>query len=188
MFIYFWDRETEHQWGRSRKRGRHRIRSRLQAPSCQHGAWRGAWIHGPRDHDLSWSQMLNWLSHPSAQNREVSIQETGFLDHTHDCLWSIASVALTAVYTPSTPKYERLEVVDHSKLKISQQWGIWVAQLVTRLTGSGQDLTVHEFKPHVRLRADSSEPGASFRFCVSFCLNLPCLHSVSCSVSKINKH
>ena len=33
--------------------------------------------------------------------------------------------------------------------------------------GSGHDLGVHEFEPRVGLCADSSEPGACFRFCVS---------------------
>ena len=32
--------------------------------------------------------------------------------------------------------------------------------------GSGHDLAVCEFKPHVGLCADSSEPGACFGFCV----------------------
>ena len=36
--------------------------------------------------------------------------------------------------------------------------------------GSGHDLTVREFEPRVGLCADSSEPGACFRFCV--CLSL----------------
>ena len=42
MFYYFWDRERQHEQGRSRERGRHRIWSRLRALSCQHRAWRGA--------------------------------------------------------------------------------------------------------------------------------------------------
>ena len=33
--------------------------------------------------------------------------------------------------------------------------------------GSGHDLAVHEFKPHVRLCADSWEPEACFGFYVS---------------------
>ena len=33
--------------------------------------------------------------------------------------------------------------------------------------GSGRDLMVCEFEPHVGLCVDSSEPGAYFRFCVS---------------------
>ena len=36
--------------------------------------------------------------------------------------------------------------------------------------GSGHDLMVHEFQPHIGLCADSSEPGACFRFCVSLFL------------------
>ena len=39
MFIYFWERETERELGRSRKKGIHRIRSRFQALSCQRRAW-----------------------------------------------------------------------------------------------------------------------------------------------------
>ena len=51
--------------------------------------------------------------------------------------------------------------------------------------GSGHDLRVHEFKPLVRLCADSSEPGACLRFCVYLSLPLPHSHSVSLSLSKI---
>ena len=47
------ERESEHKWGRVRERGRHRMQSRLQAPSCQHRAWCGAWTHELQDHDLS---------------------------------------------------------------------------------------------------------------------------------------
>ena len=56
--------------------------------------------------------------------------------------------------------------------------------------GSGHDVTVHEFETHVRLCADSSEPGACFRFCLPLSLSLPCLlsHSLPLSLSKINKH
>ena len=50
--------------GGGSERGRHRIWNRLQAPSCQHGAWREARTHGPRDHDLSRSRPLNRQSHP----------------------------------------------------------------------------------------------------------------------------
>ena len=72
MFLfYFWEREreTEIEQGRGRERRRHRIRNRLQALSCQHRAWYGVATHGPWDHDLSPSQMLNRLSHPGPQNR-----------------------------------------------------------------------------------------------------------------------
>ena len=49
-------------------------------------------------------------------------------------------------------------------LKNGHDGGAWVAQSVNHLTldfGSGHDLTVCGFQPHVRLYADSSEPGAS---------------------------
>ena len=49
--------------------------------------------------------------------------------------------------------------------------GAWVAQSVERLTlGSGHDLAVSEFESRVGVCADSSEPGACFRFCVSLSL------------------
>ena len=62
-------RETEHEQGRGRERGRHRIRSRLQAPNCQHRARCRAQTHELWDHDLSWSQTPNWLSHPGSPER-----------------------------------------------------------------------------------------------------------------------
>ena len=53
--------------------------------------------------------------------------------------------------------------------------------------GSGHDLAVREFEPRVGLCADSSEPGACFRFCVSLSLCPSPVHALSLSVSKINK-
>ena len=78
----FWERErkTESEWGRGRERGRHRIRSRLQALSCQHRAWCGAWTHELRDHDLSWSQTLNQLSHPGVPYKKFFL----FMKHFKD--------------------------------------------------------------------------------------------------------
>ena len=66
FYLFLRQRETEHEQGRVRERGRHRIRSRLQALSCQHRAWCGAQTHGLWDHDLSGSRTLNRLSHPGA--------------------------------------------------------------------------------------------------------------------------
>ena len=56
--------------------------------------------------------------------------------------------------------------------------------------GSAHDFVVCWFKPHVRLCADSPEPGACFRFWVSLSLPLPHSHSVSLSLSLSvkNKH
>ena len=57
--FYLFDREST-----SRGSGRQREREK-QAP---HGAGSLMWdsILGPRNHNMSWSQMLNWLSHPDA--------------------------------------------------------------------------------------------------------------------------
>ena len=68
FYLFLGQRETEHERGRGRKRGRHRIGNRLQAPSHQPRARRGARTHGLRDHDLSRSRPLNRLSHPGAPN------------------------------------------------------------------------------------------------------------------------
>ena len=54
--------------------------------------------------------------------------------------------------------------------------------------GSGHHLAVRGFEPRVGLRADSSEPGACLGFCVSPSLCPSPAHSVSPSLSKINKH
>ena len=81
MFVHVWERWkwyyqasqspvselctlTDQQPSNQRERGRYRIQSRLQALSCQHRAWCGAWTHQPWDHDLSRSQTLTQLSHP----------------------------------------------------------------------------------------------------------------------------
>ena len=67
MFIYFWERKRQAKsmsgGGAQREGDTHRIRSRLQVPSCQHRARSKAQTHEPWDHDLSWSRMLKWLSH-----------------------------------------------------------------------------------------------------------------------------
>ena len=47
LFNFLRDRETECKLGRGRERGRHRIRSRLQALSCQHRAQCGAQTREP---------------------------------------------------------------------------------------------------------------------------------------------
>ena len=68
IYSFLRQRETEHEQGKVRERGRHRIWSRLQALSCQHRARCGARIHRPWDRDLSWSRTPNRLSHPGAPN------------------------------------------------------------------------------------------------------------------------
>ena len=71
ILFYLFLRETKYELGRCRERGRHRIRSRLQALSCQHRAWRRARTHGLWDHDLNRSQSPNQLSHPGALPKEA---------------------------------------------------------------------------------------------------------------------
>ena len=50
----------------------------------------------------------------------------------------------------------------------------------------GHDLVVRGFEPHIRLWADSSEPGACFTFCVSLSLSVPPPLVLCLSLSKIN--
>ena len=53
--------------------------------------------------------------------------------------------------------------------------------------GSGHPLMDRGFELHIRLCAESSEPGACFRFCLPLSLPLPCSHSLSFSKIKIKK-
>ena len=64
IYLFLRDKERQREHGRGKERGRRRIRSRHQAPSCQHRVGRGAGTYKPWDHDLSWSRKLNRLSHP----------------------------------------------------------------------------------------------------------------------------
>ena len=80
LFIFERERESAHKWGRGRKRGRHRIRSRIQALSCQDRARGGARTHEPRDHDLSQSQMLNKLSHLGTLRGNLFLLSRGALN------------------------------------------------------------------------------------------------------------
>ena len=66
------------------------------------------------------------------------------------------------------------------KAQGAPEWLSWLS-----VCSSGHDLTVHGFKPRVSLCADSSEPRACFKFCVSLSL-CPLPHSLSISLSKIN--
>ena len=65
VYLFLRERETEHEQGRGRDRGRHNPRqapgSELSAQSPTKG------LNSPWDHDLSWSWMINPLSHPGAR-------------------------------------------------------------------------------------------------------------------------
>ena len=77
VYLFLRETETECEWVRGRERGRHRTRSGLQAPSCQHRARRGARTHELRDRDLSRSRTLNRLSHPGAPNAAFALKRFG---------------------------------------------------------------------------------------------------------------
>ena len=55
VYLFLGQRETEHEWGRGREGGRHRIWNSLQALSCQHRTRHGAGSHELRDHD--WAEV-----------------------------------------------------------------------------------------------------------------------------------
>ena len=65
------------------------------------------------------------------------------------------------------------------------KWVTWVTQSVEGPTlgfGSGHDLTVHEFQPHIRLCADGVEP-ASDSVSPSLCPSPTCEHARALSLS-----
>ena len=51
---------------------------------------------------------------------------------------------------------------------------------------SGHDLAVREFEPHIGLWADSSEPGACFKFYVTLSLSAPSLLTLCLKNNKIS--
>ena len=78
--------------------------------------------------------------------------------------------------------------LSHEKLQFRD---IWVTQLVKHLAldfCSSHDLSVREFEPRAGLCADSSEPGACFRFCAFLSLHPYPVHALSLSLSLKNKH
>ena len=66
--FHFWKRERMSEGGEERDRGTEDPKQALcwqQRTQCR------AWTHEMWDHDLSWSWMLNWLSHPGAPRVKV---------------------------------------------------------------------------------------------------------------------
>ena len=74
------------------------------------------------------------------------------------------------------------------KLVKEKTWGAWVALLVKPPAlgfGSGHDLTVCEFKPHIRLCTGSREPAwDSLSLSLSLSLSAPLPLVLSLSLSK----
>ena len=74
-------------------------------------------------------------------------------------------------------------LIINSSIFLKVTWGTWVVQSVEHQTldlGSGHDLKVHEFKPHVRLSTGSREP-AWDSLSPSLTLSRPCSHSLCLS-------
>ena len=103
--------------GGGSERGRHRIWNRLQALSCQHRARRGSRTHGPPDHDLSRSRLLNWLSHPGAPGMFFS-------DMTCLTCWNTVNrdIQLEVIYEALT---QGISFIDLSILKSFRIWKTW---------------------------------------------------------------
>ena len=94
VYLFSRQRETERAWGRGRERRRYRIWNKLQAPSCQHRARRGARTQEPWDHNLTRSRTLNRLSHPGAPTYTVFLLAwqkdavaCGFCTKSHILAW-----------------------------------------------------------------------------------------------------
>ena len=80
------------------------------------------------------------------------------------------TVERTGSFSPKVRNKTRMPCtfIQHSTRRPSQ--GAWVAQLVKRQTSAQVTISVCEFEPRDGLRADSSESGAIFGFCVSLSL------------------
>ena len=78
-------------------------------------------------------------------------------------------------------------------VKRIKRWGTWVAQSVKRPTldfGSGNDLTICEFEPHMGLQADSAESAwdsLSLFLSLSLSLPLPCSLSQNKLIKTLKK-
>ena len=77
LFIFEKETQSTSRGGAERERET-QILKRLQAPSCQHRARRGARTHEPPDGDLSRTQTLNRLSHPGAPSALISHRSGGW--------------------------------------------------------------------------------------------------------------
>ena len=88
--------------------------------------------------------------------------------------------------TRKAPKLEAIKLflfADDMILYEENPRGAWVAQSVKRLTSAQVMISwLVGSQAHVRLCADSSEPGVCFGFCVSVCLCLSPAHALSVSL------
>ena len=158
LFIFRTERDRTWTGEGQRERG-HRIGNRLQAPSHQPRAWRGARTHAPRDRDLA---------------------EVGRLT---DC-----ATQAPQCFFISEGERERqsLSWGGTKRGGGASEWLNWLSvQLWLRSWSHSLWVWAPRQAPCCQLRAWSSEPGACFRFCLPS-LPLPYSHSVSVSQKWVN--
>ena len=177
MFIYFSETETETETeceqGRSKERWRHRFRIRLLASSSQHRAWCRAQTHEPRDHDLSRSWTLSWLSHPGTPILVLFKGESSPSPFPHrisllfltyrpresgvtflPLLWkSTQHKACSTDWTGSSAK-KTLTLWQSEGSKVHHHRGAWMPGWASYF-GSGHDLVVHGVESLIGLCANS---------------------------------
>ena len=111
--------------------------------------------------------------------------------------WEIITVDLNLFLKEISGHYSIRQKKPHNdrrkhKWTFKLVWGrgAWVAQSVEHPTSAQVMISrsVSSIEPRIGLCADSSEPGVCFRFCVSFSLCPSPAHTLSLSLSKINKH
>ena len=141
-------------------------------------------------------QIKKWMERgiycpPEIRNSDVTCQDFSLYlmtfcqacphDGRRDCRYSgISSLQRAAKKRRILPSLQRQWSLEGSWLGAPGSIG-WASSF-----GSGHDLTVREFEPCIGLCADSWDPGAGFRFCVSLSLCSTPAHSLSLCLSKIN--
>ena len=101
----------------------------------------------------------------------------------NSCRAGFLQQACTPSYKTGRGSRRTLSNWNHQHLRNGVFWGTCVAQSVEHLTSVQVMISrVHEFEPRVRLCADSSKPGACFRFCASLSFCPSPAHALSLSL------
>ena len=217
MLIFERERETECQQGRGRERGRHGIRSRLQALSCQHRAQCGAQAHKPWDHDLSQSWTLNRLSHPRTPKYllKANIGAPVWLNWLSFQLLILAQVMISQFMglSPVSGSVLRAQSLEPASDSVSPFLSLpltssccvylskinknikkrergapgWLSQLSCQLRLRSWSCSPWVWAPHQALCWQLRAWSLLWILCLTLCLPYPA-HALSLSVSKINKN
>ena len=136
------------------------------------------------------------LKHFRIDNDLVSVYNSGFKGHLKDASLPFKVPLLGTHHGNSYPMSERCEsetytlrgaisklqllsflIFDQHQRVLNSDTTRYMGGSVGQVSefGSGHDLMVHQFEPHVGLCADNSQPAACFGFCVSlsFCPSSP---------------